>query len=87
MTQFTLLDKDIIVDRGAFTNLGLSEKVKSKKLDQANDDSDTNDGSDIGTTDSFTKPFKFKSAYTIVNGEGSDGDTDGSESDGDDKRI
>jgi hypothetical protein len=51
------------------------------------DDADGNDGDPGGTTDSYAGGASLSSNYLVINGEGHDGDTDGSESDGDDNRF
>ena len=75
--QLTLTENQIIVERpGSNKNNFHPNEVKAAK-------DDSSDGSD-----SYTKLHSnLSSSYSIVNGEGNDGDTDGSESDGDDKRF
>lgn len=76
----TLEESQILIERN----------VSSSSIRMGGSDDNSGDHGDVdtGTVDSYSvNSPKLKSTYTIVNGEGSDGDTDGSESDGDDARF
>ena len=76
--KYSLKADQILVERNFSATQGSNSKRGSD---------DHGDGSD-GTSDSYAGVMpKLRSTYTVVNGEGSDGDTDGSESDGEDARF
>ena len=83
--------KSILTDDQIITEANLTSNPKSisrssftSSLIASSDDSDG--GSDSSDSYSSTS-LKLKSTFSVVNGEGSDGDTDGSESDGEDARF